>query len=538
MTRAPGSLAFAAALGTTAIGYAAYGRPALVACGVGAVLVARPGWRRWRRHWVFIRPTVRVIRAHLGEGRVRLRVRGPLVRPARRMSPLELAVRRWYTARVEPGVRWLPDQAMRAWWTVAGPVDRKLDWLRPVNPPRVRLEIRGMQSPFLDDERTRFISTVLAKKIPVGDIVPVWGQIGSTPTATWTQRKRPPATVGLADLEKVFPTLEDHEFFVGLDSASQPYIISLEDDSPHIACSAGTGAGKSVLAMLFAIQVLRRGGRVVILDRKGSHRWAKGLEGVTYCLKPQQMHDALVRLGGDAWGRQDEAWQREDGWTPDDRVFVIAEELNATFSWLRRYWSGLGEKGASPAVVAFQELLFTGRTAYHHVFAVAQMLTANTTGGPEARENFGVRALARFSANNWKMLAAGVPVPRRSRVRGRWQFVVGDEATEVQVAFLVVGEARAFAGVPVKRDGSYGPLASDVPGDMGSSGDIDPAEQPITLRQAVDEGLFVTYWAAKKKIQRHRVFGRSPARVGVRGQADTYRRGDLVDFVAGLREKK
>lgn len=35
---------------------------------------------------------------------------------------------------------------------------------------------------------------------------------------------------------------------------------------------------------------------MVILDRKGSHRWALGMPGVDYCTRPEQMHSALVRL--------------------------------------------------------------------------------------------------------------------------------------------------------------------------------------------------------------------------------------------------
>jgi len=524
----------AAMLAAIGVGYALAGTVALVVA--GAVTVAcGPTWARGvRRRRTFIRPTRKVILKRLGEGSVELRVRGPLARPAKPLSPAEAATRRWYTARLEPAIRWLPDRTMRAWWTATRPVERGLALFQRPDPPRVKLAIRGLESPYLDDETTTFIESVIAKKIPLGDTVKRWDQHGTTITATWTPRRRPPAKVELAALEKAFPTLADHEFFAGLDAQGRAHIVSLEDDSPHIACSAGSGAGKSVLAMLLAVQVLRRGGRVVILDRKGSHRWARGLEGVTYCLKPEQMHDALIRLGGDAWSNQDTAfYSDDDGWTPDDRVLVIAEELNATFSWLRRHWAERGEKGQSPAVIAFQDLLFTGRTAHHHVFAVAQMLTANTVGGPEARENFGVRALARYSANNWKMLCAGVAMPRRSRVRGRWQFVVGDEATEVQVCYLTPAQARRFAGVPTKSGGgSYSPLTSDVPGDRGPIGDMaDPLSEPISLRDAVDEGLFVSYDAAKKRLQRA-PRGGAPKVVGRRVLANLYRRGDLVQFAA------
>ncbi|MGW5578132.1 helicase HerA domain-containing protein [Micromonospora chokoriensis] len=92
------------------------------------------------------------------------------------------------------------------------------------------------------------------------------------------------------------PRLAEWELYLGQGAGDRPVTLSLRDDSPHIAVSAGSGAGKSVLAEPVAVQVLARGGRVVILDRKGSHSWALGLAGVDYCAKPAQMHDALVRL--------------------------------------------------------------------------------------------------------------------------------------------------------------------------------------------------------------------------------------------------
>lgn len=498
-----------------------------VAVSVATVAVIAVRWlRQFRRRWTYIWPTQNAIRTIAGSKHVRLRIYGEVKpRPSPAPSRLEAKLRGGYS-RVEPVLRWLPDRIMRAQWALQKPLQ---NWLRRPDPPRIKLT---MGVPLLTTEQKQSVTYAIGEKIPLGDLRASWDQVGRRVTARWHTVKRPPVHVGIADLERHFPKLADHEFFLGLDSAGQPVIISLEDDSPHIACSAGSGAGKSVLAMLIAVQVLRRGGRVVILDRKGSHRWARGLDGVTYCTKPQQMHEALIQLSDDAWGRNDTAFDAPDGWTPDDRVLVIAEELNATFSWLRRFWAGLGEKGISPAVTAFQDLLFTGRSAMHHVFAVAQMLTANTVGGGEARENFAVRALARYTANAWKMLCAGVPMPRRSRVRGRWQIVVGDESREVQVAFLTAAQARAFAGVPIRARGLDGAMTSGVTGNRPPTGNrIDPHAELISLAEAIDEGTLP--WkkgAVKMRISRARDAGRPvPEPAGQHGkQKHLYRRGDLA----------
>ena len=119
-----------------------------------------------------------------------------------------------------------------------------------------------------------------------------------------------------------------------------------------------------MLAQLVGVQVLARGGRVVILDLKGSHRWALGLPGVDYCTRPAQMHEALVRLAALADQRNADALHEPEDWDPGPRVLVIAEELNATFARLRDYWAEVREKSdpkTSPAVRAFRNILYMGR---------------------------------------------------------------------------------------------------------------------------------------------------------------------------------
>lgn len=507
-----------------------------------ACQLARRWWLRWRFRKVYLAPTLAAIAPTLGAADVRLHVSpdlGELVpRLARKLTPAEASVRRWYGTWLEPAVRWLPDQLQRARWQVARwlePVVSKLR--RPDRPNSRRIELNA-KVPYLTDEQRKYVSAVIKAKIPVTGMVEQWDQVGTQVDVTWTLRQRPPRRVGVEEVLAALPKLADDEFYLGASSAGKPVTVSLADDSPHVACSAGSGAGKSVLAQLFAVQVLARGGRVVILDRKGSHRWARGLSNVDYCTRPAAMHDALVELAALADTRNQQALYEEDGWNPGQRVLVIAEELNGTLSQLRDHWDQVREKGepkASPAIRALGELLYMGRSARINVFAVAQMLSARAIGGPEARENFGIRCLARFTSNAWKMLAPQAPMPRASRTLGRWQIVIGQEVTETQVAYLSAAQARQLAGVPDSQKSSDGPLTSAVPGDTGETGDmVDPLDEPITLREAIDEGLVP--WsreATKKRLQRARAEGRSvPEPVGKRGrQTDLYKRGDLIVWV-------
>lgn len=500
--------------------------------GVLGTAAAVAGWRVRRRLTMrrfnreYIAPTLAALAPAMGlQTGVRLHVDPSLgnlaPRLAKPLSPAELAVRAWYGERVEPVIRWLPERAQRAAWAAqrkAQPFTSKLAvFRRPVDGdqgPRIELTA---DTPYLTKEQRQLVSSIIASKIPVADLVETWHQVGPRVRATWTVRKRPPARVGVDQVAEHLST-DDAVFYLGQGAGDRPVTISLDDDSPHIAVSAGTGAGKSVLAELVAVQVLRRGGRVVILDRKGSHRWALGLDQVDYCTKPGQMHDALVKLAALADERNTLAFHAPDGWNPGPRVLVICEELNATLTQLANWWAdnrGKGEPKRSPAVSALGELLFMGRSAKVNVIGVAQMLTARAIGGPESRENFGVRCLARYTANAWKMLAPQAAMPRASRVRGRWQVVIGDQVTECQVAYLTASEARSLAMSP-----DLSPALVSAP--------IKPCgDNRLTLKEACATGVLPwSYEATKKRVQRR--VGDVPLPRNKRNGVDVYDREDLA----------
>jgi hypothetical protein len=522
---------------------------------VGGPYAVRRGYRWWRLrrfHATYTRPTRAALALALGEAPMELRVDpglGSLMTAlARPMSPAEKRWREWYGQHLEPVVRWLPDRAQSGAWALqrwARPVTRHAaHFRRPVDDPGQRIEVRAAV-PYLTPDQEQIIRSIIEKKLPAGELVSSFNHVGRHVTARWTVRKRPPSEVRYADLAARFDHLTEPEFFVGLGADARRVTISLDDDAPHIALSAGSGAGKSVLAALVGVQVLARGGSVVILDRKGSHRWARDLAGVDYCTRPEQMHNALLRLAAMADQRNSDAFHEDEGWNPGPRVLVIAEELNATMSQIRAWWEeerDTGEPRIPPAVRAFRELLFMGRSAKINVLAVAQMLTALTTGGPETRENFGVRCLARYTKNNWQMLVDGVGMPRPSRTLGRWQIVVQGTATETQVCYLKPAEAKLFVakyrGVPVSPVTGGSPLmASDQELSPGHApgGDItDPLSELVTLRAAVERGAVPWgFDAAKKRLQRARAAERAvvPAPAGRSGQADLYRVGDLIEWV-------
>jgi hypothetical protein len=500
----------------------------LTGTGVAAVALWRARQylheRRFRRE--YIEPTLAAMSPALGlAGRqIRLHVDPRLgnltPRLAKPLSPTEKWIRLKYGEHVEPVLRWLPERAQRGMWAVqrkARPVTEKAALLRrPREDAGPRIELVA-QTPYLTSEQRQLVSAIVKAKIPAGDLLDSWHQVGPQVRVVWTVRKRPPSVVSVEHLLAQLPELKEWEFYIGQAAGDVPVVVSLRDDSPHISESAGSGAGKSVLAMLIAVQVLRRGGRVVLLDRKGSHRWALGMAGVDYCTKAPQMHAALLRVAAMADERNDLALHEDEDWDPGPRTLVIAEELNATIAQLANYWSDVREKGdpkKSPAIAALADLLFMGRSAKVNVLAIAQMLTARAIGGPEARENFGIRCLARYTANNWKMLVPEAAMPRASRTLGRWQVVIGGTATEVQVAFLTTKQARALANPGAGLDSALDQDVTEVC-DM------------LTLKEAAASGVLPWgYHAARQRLQRG--VGTLPESHGKKGNANLYIRADLV----------
>jgi hypothetical protein len=261
-------------------------------------------------------------------------------------------------------------------------------------------------------------------------------------------------------------------------------------------------------------------------------------------------------------------------------VLILLEEINATMKQLARYWGTIRESGdpkISPAVDALNEILYMGRQLRMHVLLLAQSATARALGGPEVREQFATRILARYSMNAWRMLAPEVhPAPKSTKHPGRAQVVIGGTARETQVLFFTDAEAREWAttgrsATPARKrpavpaqpapaelqkaadgpqttgpdnqtpipptepeapahaalhapqddaDDSPGTIAATSPGNR--AGDVD--DQAVGLREAAEHHLPYTLAALRYARANDRTF---PGPVDKRGAELLYRVGDL-----------
>lgn len=306
---------------------------------------------------------------------------------------------------------------------------------------------------------TNTATTIVRHKLGLTDVTMTYQLAGRRPHIVLRQTPRPPARVLFTDHRAQVVQAAESAPLIGIGPKGRQVSVDLDAESPHILVSASTGGGKSVITRTMASQLLHNGGQLLVLDFKRiSHRWASRLPQVTYCKDIGEIHDALVAVGqmGHRRNLAVDEWTGEDEPDVGPRLGILLEEANATITKLKRYWTSIRKTRAdeegpadpkeSPAIDALRETLFMGRAVKMHVLMVAQSATAAALGGPEVRECFATRILARYTINAWKMLVPEVsPIPRSTRHIGRAQVVLGGVAAETQVLFMTDTEAAEWA---------------------------------------------------------------------------------------------
>jgi hypothetical protein len=408
------------------------------------------------------------------------------------VRPLEVALR--------PQLGYPPNMPARAWLSL--PRDLADD------PEGVRVYL---PAGFVGRHREReLIQTTVISKLALGDVNVAWRLVSRNHYVQFTAKARPPAKVLYADpsVRTVIERAKASRPVIGLAAGNRPVGVDLDSESPHAAVSAGTGAGKSNMLRVVAAQLMHHGASLVILDlKRRSHRWAKGLDGVTYCRDVAEIHRALIELAAEAMERNVQADSYGDDTEPPwQRRVVIMEELNSTMEELTAYWRDeLSERGVSPAVRAYRQILFMGRAVQVHLLTAAQLFTAQAAGGPAARAQYGTIIMSRFKHQAWKMLLPEItPVPKAGHHPGRGWVALGGEADETQIVFMTERECREWAAsgkpsaVAVSRSATDGmpqggstatvavaPVLKLVTDESGD----EPAEGLVSLWQAsVDKG--------------------------------------------------
>ncbi len=260
--------------------------------------------------------------------------------------------------------------------------------------------------------------------------------------------------------------LPTHSLVLGVDGVSNPQIVDLAGDNPHLMCSAGTGGGKSVLLRSMGVQALLKGYRVIILDvKRHSHMWAENLPGVLIARSIGEIANALSLVGQETHHRNHiaETWiraQREAGnWDADisdapvgPRTIVLYEEMNSTHAEVvamtREKFRNSNDYNA---VQGFKDTANLGRAAQMHLMCVGQYMSGSSMGknasdGTAIRANFSTRILINHDPSAWNMLARDCGFPHAAPVeKGRGYLCRNGKARMTQ--FVHVSEREAHERV-------------------------------------------------------------------------------------------
>ena len=310
-----------------------------------------------------------------------------------------------------------------------------------------------------DAKDKQWLVGAASAKLGIEAAEPSWRLAGPAPLLTLTQSAPPPGHVKAADLLPELARCRDGEVVLGVGKNGELVKVKLDTESPHLAISMGTGAGKSNLAGWLMLQLMLQGAICLVLDAKlgmsypwlmkDEHAQLSQLPNVGYARTTAQMHAAMCWLTKELDRRNDVSFAAVDSAgkihaNVGPRLIITAEELNLAVPQLRSHWAEVGDGGVSPAFRGLGGAAFAGRSARMNLLLIGQMLTSAATGSQDSsvKANCGVMCLARYGLKSWRIMADDVPMPPSPSTKGRIQVVTGPRVREVQVPELITEEAR------------------------------------------------------------------------------------------------
>lgn len=400
----------------------------------------------------------------------------------------------------------------------------------------------------LDGRRKDKLVDTLGSRLGMPGAVADWEDAGAHAYVLLRPASLPVSTLTYAEIRDAVAEAPMERPVVGMAVGRKLLQADFDNDSPHLAASGGTGTGKSTLFRLLLSQRLRHGSGLIVLDiKRWSHDWARNLprDRCLYFYKIEDIHDACVAIGDELMRRRDVDTREElDLFRTLD---ILVEEANSLIPLLRDYWTEERRRIKaenkilleadpyadvtepplrSPAVLALEMLINTGRELHMHAHYAGQRLSAGVFGGNGAdkRASFQTRFLAKWDKSAWRMLAGDVPyIVCPGGPRGIWVLVQGGQATIIRVPLMSTEDAVALAlsgpepTCPVLPGYASGPVLDARPEDVREITD-----RRVTLSDAVPQlpGRMISLKALRSASARPGF--PEPLEKGGPGRADLY----------------
>ncbi|MFE2936817.1 hypothetical protein [Streptomyces sp. NPDC059278] len=350
------------------------------------------------------------------------------------------------------------DLVVPLWMTVADLLDVPKgesirDWLRvpyALDAENAKVTLRVPRDFRGSDMQRAEITALMERRIPgEWEAEWDWGRF----CVTLKHPPAPPKYVAFADVLAEALKSPEARPLVGLGTRGEAVRGDFDQEAPHWALSMGTGAGKSTFLRFVIAQLARHTGtdggveQIDICDPKRiSQNAFRGVPGVFIHKTAEAWVRQVQEFRAEMERRYEELDENEKAVFPR-RVLVI-EEMNSFTRLVQEWWNSIREKSDPRTPPIMNDLAFIlnqGRQARMHVVSVFQQMNARAAGGSEARDQYGMKVLARFSPAAWNMLVGTYPRPKSSRHPGRAIVMVGDDQRTIQMVYMTPEEAREFA---------------------------------------------------------------------------------------------
>lgn len=307
------------------------------------------------------------------------------------------------------------------------------------------------------------------------DLQGSWRLKGRKPYAEFTRAPEPPKTALLKDLRDRVDDLSSCRIYMAAGMNGTHQVHDFDRDAPHVAFSGGTGAGKSTFLGLSVAQFHRKGAEHIIIcdpKRGDSLPFLDGIEGISIYDEIAQMWWAIH------WARM-EMERRFQEYTREDLkkippLLLVIDELNMFCDQSQEFWDQYAPKGARKTPPIFKDIraiAFQGRSRRCFLEVAAQNFEGQLLGNA-VRDQFGGKAMVRFSAKAWTSITGLGAKPRVSRLPGRGVWVIDDDVSSAQYLYASAPEIRSYAqerALPVTNTGPGDVLVSDVLAVFGAS---------------------------------------------------------------------
>jgi hypothetical protein len=327
-------------------------------------------------------------------------------------------------------------------------------------------------------DQRKAVDHLVTSHLPV-EVETRWQVAGAPKRLVILAAPSPPDSVPFESVRPVIEQLKPGQVLLGLDRRHESYLGDFNGgDDPHWGFSVGSGRGKSTQLCSIGAQVLHQdpgpaavqaarsvgqypGPTMLGIDPKmTSFEALAGVPGVELANDPRDMTGG----GGVVMAEYPDIprlWKAIRGYRAmmDNRIsakhadptlefpvsLLFLDELNMFSAMSAGWWKAQGQKGTPDIWMDIAAVFWMGRFVHCHAVAVGQRLDDKATGGIGLRDSLGLRGLAGFRPNQWKMLIGTTPVPKSQKPRGRWIYSDGQDETWVQNVYMTPAEARSWA---------------------------------------------------------------------------------------------